>query len=95
MYVCAFPRIRCDWPSVDLSFGHDTWQVTYGSGFVNEKAAIEAAIKAEHTTNLGKVQAVVGFAFTVGTEETDAMVYQQACTLTAISQHTRCTSQRL
>lgn len=32
---------------------------------------------------------MVGFAFTVGTEETDAMVYQQARTSTALSQNTR------
>lgn len=49
----------------------------YGGTFDNEKAAVEMAIKTKHKTKLGKVEAIVGFAFTVGTEETDAMASKQ------------------
>lgn len=52
-------------------------QTTYGGAFDNEKAAVEAAIKTKHKAKLGKVEAVVGFAFTVGAEETDAMASKQ------------------
>lgn len=52
-------------------------QEIYGGAFESEKAAIEAAIKAKHKSKLGKVEAVVGFAFTVGSEETDAMASKQ------------------
>lgn len=38
---------------------------------------MEAAIKTKHKTKLGKVEAIVGFSFTVGTEETDAMTSKQ------------------
>ena len=54
-------------------------QTIYGGVFDNEIAAVEAAIKTRHKTKLGKVEAVVGFAFTVGTEETDAMTSKQVC----------------
>ncbi|CAM9258818.1 unnamed protein product, partial [Laminaria digitata] len=50
----------------------------YGGVFDNESAAVEAAIKTRHKTKLGKVEAVVGFEFTVGTEEADAMTSKQA-----------------
>lgn len=52
----------------------------YGGNFDNENAAIEAAIKTKHKSKLGKVEAVVGFSFTVGTEETDAMTSKQVST---------------
>ncbi|CAM9417452.1 unnamed protein product, partial [Hapterophycus canaliculatus] len=53
-------------------------KTTYGANFDNENAAVEAAIKTKHKAKLGKVEAVVDFAFTVGTEETDAMASKQA-----------------
>lgn len=49
----------------------------YGGAFDNENAAVEAAIKSRHKAKLGKVEAVVEFAFTVGVEETDAMASKQ------------------
>lgn len=49
----------------------------YGGNFDNENAAIEAAMKTKHKSKLGKVEAVVAFLFTVGTEETDAMASKQ------------------
>ncbi|CAM9947978.1 unnamed protein product, partial [Ectocarpus sp. 13 AM-2016] len=53
-------------------------KTVYGGAFDNEKAAVEAAIKSRHKAKLGKVEAVVEFAFTVGVEETDAMASKQA-----------------
>lgn len=38
---------------------------------------MEAAIKSRHKAKLGKVEAVVDFAFTVGTEESDAFASKQ------------------
>lgn len=52
-------------------------QTVYGGTFDNENAAVEAAIKTRHKAKLGKVEAVVDFAFTVGPEETDAMASKQ------------------
>lgn len=49
----------------------------YGGTFDNENAAVEAAIKTRHKAKLGKIEAVDNFAFTVGTEETDAMASKQ------------------
>lgn len=51
--------------------------MTFGGTFESERAAVEAAIKTRHTAKLGKVEAVVGLAFTVGAEETDAMASKQ------------------
>eukprot|EP00903_Cladosiphon_okamuranus_P017842 g16420.t1 len=53
-------------------------QTVYGGTFDNENAAVEAAIKTRHKAKLGKIEAVDDFAFTVGTEETDAMASKQA-----------------
>ncbi|CAM9663007.1 unnamed protein product [Ectocarpus sp. 4 AP-2014] len=53
-------------------------KTVYGGAFDNENAAVEAAIKSRHKAKLGKVEAVVEFAFTVGVEETDAMASKQA-----------------
>lgn len=55
-------------------------QTVYGGAFDNENAAVEAAIKTRHKAKLGKVEAVVEFAFTVGVEETDAMASKQVLT---------------
>lgn len=52
-------------------------QTIYGGTFDNENAAVEAAIKTRHKAKLGKIEAVDDFAFTVGAEETDAMVSKQ------------------
>ncbi|CAM9889073.1 unnamed protein product, partial [Sphacelaria rigidula] len=53
-------------------------QEVYGGAFDDEKKAVEAAIIAKHKAKLGKVEAITGFAFTVGTEETDAFTSKQA-----------------
>lgn len=57
-------------------------QTIYGGNFDNENAAVEAAIKTRHKAKLGKVEAVDDFAFTVGTEETDAMASKQVLYVT-------------
>lgn len=52
-------------------------QTIFGGAFENEPAAVEAAIKTRHKAKLGKVEAIVGFAFTVGCEETETMTAEQ------------------
>ena len=52
-------------------------QTIYGGIFDNENAAVEAAIKTRHKAKLGKIEAIDDLAFTVGTEETDAMASKQ------------------
>ena len=53
-------------------------KTTYGGTFNNERDAVKAAIRARHKTRLGMVEAVVGFTFTVGTDETNGMASKQA-----------------